>query len=373
MEGGVHLNLLEYRGKEIFARYGLRVPKGKVVTSPEELEGAPFPAVLKVQIGTGGRGKAGGVKFANSLEEAKPLIPQLMALTIKGYKVRKVLVAEKLEIAQEVYVGIVLDRLNRCPVILATAMGGMEVEDVPPDKMFKAPIDPLVGLRPYHLREMSAFLAFPKDIAVQIEGIVETLWKIYRELDCTLIEVNPTAITPKGEVYCADAKVVIDNDALFRHAEFTHEPEDIPPLEAKAKEEVIAFVQLDGDIGVIANGAGLTMATLDMLSRFGGRPAIFLDLGGTDDPEKVKACFRLMDEAKPSKIFLNIFGGITKCDTVAQGVTKVIEEENIKIPLVARIKGRNEDAAREILAKAGIEAETSFEKAAEKVVALKGV
>ncbi|HKZ60293.1 MAG TPA: ADP-forming succinate--CoA ligase subunit beta [Candidatus Thermoplasmatota archaeon] len=373
MEGGVHLNLLEYRGKEIFARYGLRVPKGKVVTSPEELEGAPFPAVLKVQIGTGGRGKAGGVKFANSLEEAKPLIPQLMALTIKGYKVRKVLVAEKLEIAQEVYVGIVLDRLNRCPVILATAMGGMEVEDVPPDKMFKAPIDPLVGLRPYHLREMSAFLAFPKDIAVQIEGIVETLWKIYRELDCTLIEVNPTAITPKGEVYCADAKVVIDNDALFRHAEFTHEPEDIPPLEAKAKEEGIAFVQLDGDIGVIANGAGLTMATLDMLSRFGGRPAIFLDLGGTDDPEKVKACFRLMDEAKPSKIFLNIFGGITKCDTVAQGVTKVIEEENIKIPLVARIKGRNEDAAREILAKAGIEAETSFEKAAEKVVALKGV
>ena len=373
MEGGVHLNLLEYRGKEIFARYGLRVPKGKVVTSPEELEGAPFPAVLKVQIGTGGRGKAGGVKFANSLEEAKPLIPQLMALTIKGYKVRKVLVAEKLEIAQEVYVGIVLDRLNRCPVILATAMGGMEVEDVPPDKMFKAPIDPLVGLRPYHLREMSAFLAFPKDIAVQIEGIVETLWKIYRELDCTLIEVNPTAITPKGEVYCADAKVVIDNDALFRHAEFTHEPEDIPPLEAKAKEEGIAFVQLDGDIGVIANGAGLTMATLDMLSRFGGRPAIFLDLGGTDDPEKVKACFRLMNEAKPSKIFLNIFGGITKCDTVAQGVTKVIEEENIKIPLVARIKGRNEDAAREILAKAGIEAETSFEKAAEKVVALKGV
>jgi len=373
VEGGVHLNLLEYRGKEIFARYGLRVPKGKVVTSPEELEGAPFPAVLKVQIGTGGRGKAGGVKFANSLEEAKPLIPQLMALTIKGYKVRKVLVAEKLEIAQEVYVGIVLDRLNRCPVILATAMGGMEVEDVPPDKMFKAPIDPLVGLRPYHLREMSAFLAFPKDIAVQIEGIVETLWKIYRELDCTLIEVNPTAITPKGEVYCADAKVVIDNDALFRHAEFTHEPEDIPPLEAKAKEEGIAFVQLDGDIGVIANGAGLTMATLDMLSRFGGRPAIFLDLGGTDDPEKVKACFRLMNEAKPSKIFLNIFGGITKCDTVAQGVTKVIEEENIKIPLVARIKGRNEDAAREILAKAGIEAETSFEKAAEKVVALKGV
>ena len=373
MEGGVHLNLLEYRGKEIFARYGLRVPKGKVVTSPEELEGAPFPAVLKVQIGTGGRGKAGGVKFANTLEEAKPLVPQLMALTIKGYKVRKVLVAEKLEIAQEVYVGIVLDRLNRCPVILATAMGGMEVEDVPPDKMFKAPIDPLVGLRPYHLREMSAFLAFPKDIAVQIEGIVETLWKIYRELDCTLIEVNPTAITPKGEVYCADAKVVIDNDALFRHAEFTHEPEDIPPLEAKAKEEGIAFVQLDGDIGVIANGAGLTMATLDMLSRFGGRPAIFLDLGGTDDPEKVKACFRLMNEAKPSKIFLNIFGGITKCDTVAQGVTKVIEEENIKIPLVARIKGRNEDAAREILAKAGIEAETSFEKAAEKVVALKGV
>ena len=170
-----------------------------------------------------------------------------------------------------------------------------------------------------------------------------------------------------------DAKVVLDNDALFRHPEFVHEAEDIPPLEAKAKEEGIAFVQLDGDIGVIANGAGLTMATLDMLARFGGKPAIFLDLGGTDDPEKVKACFRLMNEAKPSKIFLNIFGGITKCDTVAIGVTKVIEEEGIKIPIVARIKGRNEDLARDILAKAGIEAETSFEKAVEKVVAAKGV
>ena len=367
------MNLLEYRGKEIFARYGLRVPNGKVVTTPAELEGTTYPAVLKVQVGVGGRGKAGGVKFANSIEEARTLVPELMALTIKGYKVRKVLVAEKLEIAQEVYLGIVLDRLNRCPVLLATAMGGMEVEDVPANKMFKAPIDPLVGLRPYHLREMSAFLGFPKDIASQMENIMETLWKIYRELDCTLIEVNPTAITPNGEVYCADAKVVLDNDALFRHPEFVHEPEDIPPLEAKAKEEGIAFVQLDGDIGVIANGAGLTMATLDMLARFGGKPAIFLDLGGTDDPEKVKACFRLMNEARPSKIFLNIFGGITKCDTVALGVTKVIEEENIKIPLVARIKGRNEDLAREILSKAGIEAEGSFEKAAEKVVATKGV
>jgi succinyl-CoA synthetase beta subunit len=367
------VNLFEYRGKEIFARYGLRVPRGKVVTSPDELEGVTFPAVLKVQVGVGGRGKAGGVKFADNMEEARRLVPELMALTIKGFKVRKVLVAEKLDIAQEVYVGIVLDRLNRCPVMLATAMGGMEVEDVPPDKMFKAALDPLVGLRPYHLRDMSAFLGFPKDIAQQIEGIVETLWKIYRELDCTLIEVNPTAITPKGEVYCADAKVVIDNDALSRHSEFDHEPEDIPPLEAKAKEEGIAFVQLDGDIGVIANGAGLTMATLDMLARFGGKPAIFLDLGGTDDPEKVKACFRLMNEARPAKIFLNIFGGITKCDTVAIGVTKVIEEEGIKIPIVARIKGRNEDLARDILAKAGIEAETSFEKAAEKVVAIKGV
>ena len=367
------MNLLEYRGKEIFARYGLRVPRGKVVTSADELDGAPFPAVLKVQIGTGGRGKAGGVKFAETIDEARALVPQLMALTIKGFKVRKVLVAEKLDIAQEVYVGIVLDRLNRCPVLLATAMGGVEVEDVPPNKMFKAALDPLVGLRPYHLRDMSVFLGFPKDIASQIEGIVETLWKIYRELDCTLIEVNPTAITPKGEVYCGDAKVVIDNDALYRHPEFAQEPEDIPPLEARAKAEGIAFVQLDGDIGVIANGAGLTMATLDMLARFGGKPAIFLDLGGTDDPEKVKACFRLMNEARPSKIFLNIFGGITKCDTVALGVTKVIEEENIKIPLVARIKGRNEAEAREILAAAGIEAETSFEKAAEKVVAIKGV
>lgn len=367
------MNLYEYRGKEVFARYGLRVPKGKVCAAPEDLDTFSFPAVVKVQIGVGGRGKAGGVKFASSLEEARTLIAEMLKLEIKGFAVKKVLVEEKLEIAQEVYLGIVLDRLNRCPVLLATAMGGMEVEDVPADKMFKAPLDPLVGLRPYHLREMSAFLAFPKDVAVQVEQIMEALWKIYRELDATLIEVNPTAITKGGLVYCADAKIVVDNDALFRHPEFDNEPEDIPALEAKAKEQGISFVQLEGDIGVIANGAGLTMATLDMLARFGGKPAIFLDLGGTDDPEKVKACFRLMNEAKPSKIFLNIFGGITKCDTVALGVTKVMEEEHIKIPLVARIKGRNEELAREILAKAGIEAETSFEKAAEKVAQLKGV
>ena len=366
------MNLYEYRGIEIFARYGLRVPKGKVVSSPEELTDFSFPAVLKVQIGVGGRGKAGGVKFANSLEEARGLIAEMLKLEIKGFRVKKVLVAEKLDIAQEIYLGIVLDRLNRCPVVLATAMGGMEVEDVPPDKMFKAALDPLVGLRPYHLRAMSSFLAVPKDIASQLEAVVEALWKIYRDMDATHIEVNPTAVTRTGQVYCADSKIVIDNDALFRHPEFQHEPEDIPPLEAKAKEEGIAFVQLDGDIGVIANGAGLTMATLDMLARYGGRPAIFLDLGGTDDPEKVKACFRLMNEARPAKIFLNIFGGITKCDTVAIGVTKVIEEEGIKIPIVARIRGRNEELAREILAKAGIEAETSFEKAAEKVVAVKG-
>jgi succinyl-CoA synthetase beta subunit len=366
------MNLYEYRGMEIFARYGLRVPKGKVVSSPDELTEFSFPAVVKVQIGVGGRGKAGGIKFAGSLEEARGQTAEMLKLEIKGFRVRKVLVAEKVDIAQELYLGIVLDRLNRCPVLLATAMGGMDVEDVPPAKMFKAALDPLVGLRPYHLRAVSLFLALPKDIAGKLEGVVETLWKIYRDLDATLIEVNPTAITRSGDVVCADSKIVIDNDALFRHPEFEHELEDISPLEAKAKAEGISFVQLDGDIGVIANGAGLTMATLDMLARYGGRPAIFLDLGGTDDPEKVKACFRLMNEARPAKILLNIFGGITKCDTVAIGVTNVIEEEKITIPIVARIKGRNEDLAREILAKAGIEAESSFEKAAEKVVALKG-
>ena len=364
------MNLYEYRGLEIFERYGLRVPKGKVVSSPDDLDGVKFPAVLKVQIGVGGRGKAGGVKFADTLEQAKTLAGEMLKLEIKGFKVYKLLAVEKLAIAQEVYLGIVLDRLNRCPVLLATASGGIEVEDVPAKKMFKAPLNPMVGLRPYHLREMSRFLGFPKDISEQLEQIMATLWKIYQELDCTLIEVNPTAITKDGTVYCADSKVVLDNDALFRHGEFQGEHEDIAPLEQKAREQGISFVQLDGDIGVIANGAGLTMATLDMLSRFGGKPAIFLDLGGTDDPEKVKACFRLMNEAKPAKIFLNIFGGITKCDTVAMGVTKVMEEENIKIPLVARIKGRNEELAREILKKAGIEAETSFEVAAAKVAKL---
>lgn len=361
------MNLHEYRGKELFERYGMRVPRGKVVSDPDEIGGVKFPVVLKVQVAVGGRGKAGGVKFADSLEEAKKAAADLLKMEIKGFRVRKVLVEEKLDIAQEAYLGIVLDRLNRCPVLLATAMGGMEVEDVPAKKMFKAPIEPLVGLRPYHLREMSRFLGFPKDVSEQLESIMSGLWKVYNELDCTLIEVNPTAITKDGTVFCADSKVVLDNDALFRHKEFVAEEEEIPPLEKKAHEQGIAFVQLDGDIGVIANGAGLTMATLDMLDRYGGKPAIFLDLGGTDDPEKVKACFRLLNEARPKKIFLNIFGGITKCDTVAIGVTEVIEQEKITIPMVVRIKGRNEDKARDILKAAGIHAETRFEAAAERV------
>ncbi|HEX9710631.1 MAG TPA: ADP-forming succinate--CoA ligase subunit beta [Candidatus Thermoplasmatota archaeon] len=364
------MNLHEYRGKEIFERYGLRVPRGKVVSSPDEVAGVKFPAVLKVQVAVGGRGKAGGVKFADNLDDAKKAAAELLKMEIKGFPVRKVLVEEKVDIAQEVYLGIVLDRLNRCPVLLATAAGGMEVEDVPAKKMFKAPIDPLIGLRPYHLREMSRFLGVPKDVGEQLEAVMEGLWKIYNEVDATLIEVNPTAVTRDGTVVCADAKVVLDNDALFRHQEFAGEPEEVPPLERKAREQGIAFVQLEGDIGVIANGAGLTMATLDMLDRYGGKPAIFLDLGGTDDPEKVKACFRLMNEAAPKKIFLNIFGGITKCDTVARGVTEVIAEERITIPMVVRIRGRNEQEARDILQAAGIEAETKFEAAAERVAKL---
>jgi succinyl-CoA synthetase beta subunit len=364
------VNLHEYRGKEIFERYGLRVPRGKVIASPDEIFGIKFPAVLKVQVAVGGRGKAGGVKFADDLEGAKKVAAELLRMDIKGFRVTKVLVEEKLDIADEAYLGVVLDRLNRCAVLLATAVGGVEVEDVPAKKMFKAPIDPLVGLRPYHLREMSRFLGYPKDVSEQVESIMAGLWKIYNELDATLIEVNPTAITRDGTVYCADSKVVLDNDALFRHPEFADEPEEVPPLEKKAREQGIALVQLEGDIGVIANGAGLTMATLDMLDRYGGKPAIFLDLGGTDDPEKVKACFRLMNDARPKKIFLNIFGGITKCDTVATGVTEVIKEEQITIPMVVRIKGRNEEQARKILEAAGIHAETKFEAAAERVAKL---
>jgi succinyl-CoA synthetase beta subunit len=312
----------------------------------------------------GGRGKAGGVKFAGSLEEARRNAGEILGMGIKGYKVRSVLVAEKMDIAKELYLSCMVDREAGMPLLIASAEGGMDIESASEEKLFKTHINPLIGLQGYQLRDMLSALKLPKEQASQMSDIAKKVYACMLAEDAELVEINPLAITPKGQLIAGDAKVVIDDDSMFRHPEHKGVEEDLTPLEKEAKEKGISFVQLDGDIGVIANGAGLTMATLDALGIMGGKGGTFLDLGGTDDPEKVKQAFTILKKAKPKVILMNIFGGITRCDTVAQGVHDVIMKEGVDCKVVARIKGWYEEKAREILKEAGLISANSMEEAA---------
>jgi len=359
------MNVMEYSAKEIFQQYGIPTPEGYMVTSPEEIQEVLFPVVVKAQVQTGGRGKAGGIKFAATTEEAKQVAGEILGMDIKGHTVRKILIERRLNVDKELYLGFVVDRSARKVRCLASAEGGMDIESVPKDKLFSYP---------FHLEDFLTTEAITKMMDIlglcgihndPMVALTERLYKLFTESDATLVEINPLVITHEGELIAADAKLVIDNDALWRHTELPPVEDEYTPLEQRARADGIAFVQLDGDIGVIANGAGLTMATLDALRSVGGDGGVFLDLGGTDDPEQVKKAFRLMKDAKPRVILLHIFGGITKCDTVAIGIRDVLAEECIPAPVVARIKGRNEDLARQILKDAGLIAAKSLQEAAQ--------
>jgi len=354
------MKLFEFQGKELFRQYDIPVPRGEVIESKEEIDNVtiPFPWVMKAQVLVGGRGKAGGIKFANSIEEAKEIFDEMMAMKIKGEKVRKVLIEEKMDIQKEYYLSFFLDRSSRQYLTMFSLEGGIDIEAMA-EKVMKTHINPLIGLQPYHLRRL------PKEI----RNIARNLFKLFIEKDCELVEINPLAIADGA--FALDAKIIVDNNALYRHAELSKEDAELTPLEKEAKEKNIAFVQLDGDIGVIANGAGLTMATLDALNEFNGKGGVFLDLGGTDDPAKVKQAFELMIKAKPRVILLNLFGGITKCDTVAKGIIEFMEENKPDCAIVARIKGMNEEIAREMLKDYVIPVE-AFEEAAKKASELGG-
>jgi len=355
------MKLLEHQGKELFRKYGIAVPTGRVVSSKDELTNidTPFPWVMKAQVLIGGRGKAGGIKFVNNMGEAEKCFDELMAMEIKGEKVKKILIEEKLNIEKEYYLSFFLDRSSRQYLMMFSYEGGVDIEAMA-EKVIKTFINPLIGLQPYHLRRL------PKEA----RDTAVSLFKLFVENDCELAEINPLVVA-NGKVIAADAKVIIDNNALYRHPELPKEDVELTPLEREAREKGIAFVQLDGNIGVIANGAGLTMATLDALNEFNGKGSVFLDLGGTDDPEKVKQAFELMAKANPKVILLNLFGGITKCDTVAKGIIEFMEKHKLECPVVARIKGMNEDIAREML-KDYVIAVESFQEAAKKAAELGG-
>ncbi|MCL5789477.1 MAG: ADP-forming succinate--CoA ligase subunit beta [Candidatus Thermoplasmatota archaeon] len=362
------MNLYEYQAKDLFKKYGIPIPSGKFVASESDLESDRFPVVVKAQVLTGGRGKAGGIKFANNREELKQKGREILAMTIKGLKVRSLLLEEKLDISKEYYLSITLDRSSRAPVIIASTSGGVEIEDVPDEKIVKYLIDPTVGYSQFVAREMSFRLGLGPEESKQFGDILSKLFGLYEGYDCELVEINPLTVLKDGRILAGDAKVIVDSDSLFRHKDLSENPAERTELEEMAYKRGYALVELGGDIGVIANGAGLTMATLDGLTLMGLKPKNFLDLGGSDDVEKVVGAFQILKEASIRAILINIFGGVTHCDTVANGIAEAKKRVGIHVPIVVRLSGVNEDLGRKILKENGIESYSDMMDAIKEIV-----
>lgn len=372
------MNLHEYQGKELFARFGLPVLPGQVAATPEEARDVAASigglVVIKAQVQAGGRGKAGGVKLAHTPDEAWEKARDILALTIKGLPVRKVLVAQAADIAKEYYLSIVMDREQKAPLIMLSSEGGVDIEEVArtaPGKILKQHIG-LEGLRPYQARTLMAKVFTDPRQAAQAADILLKLYRVFVEGDCSLVEINPLAVTPEGRVIALDAKVVLDDNADFRHRDWEHwrDPGEETMGQKLAREKGLSYVKLDGDIGCIVNGAGLAMATMDLIKHYGGEPANFLDIGGSSNPEKVTAALKIITgESHVRAILFNIFGGITRCDDVANGIVTSLRESPLQVPLVIRLTGTNEEKARQILSDFGLGATTSMDEAVQMVIA----
>ncbi len=365
------MKIHEYQAKDLFAAGGIPVPQGTVATTPAEAraiaEKIGKTVVVKAQVHVGGRGKAGGVKLAQTPDEAEQLAGQILGMDIKGLTVKKVLVTEAVEIASEAYLGVVLDRALKRPVLIVSAAGGMEIEEVAkkfPEKIIKLALDPLLAIHPFHARRLAFSVYDDPAVSKQAAKIIMQLVNVFWKNDCSLVEINPLVVTPDNEVIAVDAKVNFDDNASFRHPEWAEmrdmDSEDPSEMEAKAND--LSFVKLDGNIGCVVNGAGLAMATMDMVKRFGAEPANFLDIGGSSNPEKVIAAMRIiLKDENVNAILFNIFGGITRCDDVAKGIVQAVKELKPKVPIVVRLTGTNEEEARKILAEVGLPMEQEME------------
>lgn len=355
------MKIHEYQAKDLFAKAGIPVPPGEVATTPVEAfeiaERINRPVMVKSQVHVGGRGKAGGVKYAENSEAAKVLATNILGMDIKGLKVQKVLVTAAEDIISESYVGIVLDRVTKRPVFMVSPAGGVDIEEVAaktPEKIFKLAIDPVRGLQPYQARNLAYKLYRDINQVSQCANILMNLYKVFWEVDASLVEINPLITNPSSQVVAIDAKVNIDDNALYRQKEVEAlrdlDAED--PSEIAAREGDLSYVQLDGYIGCMVNGAGLAMATMDLVKRYGGDPANFLDIGGSSNPKKVVTAIRIITSDKNVRsILINIFGGITRCDDVAKGIVTALEELKPTIPIVVRLTGTNSEKAKKILAK----------------------
>ena len=374
------MKFYEYEAKSTFDKYGIAIPRGHVASSPEEAkwiaEEIKGPVAIKAQILAGGRGKAGGIKFASTPSEAATITEQLLGKTFKGFKVSKVLVEEKLDIEKEFYLGFTIDRSAKKMVAIISSLGGVDIEDVAksnPECIVKKHVDPLTGFYPFHARIMLTKLGFKGKLLVALSNVMKTFYDIAIDYDAELVESNPFVLTKDGKLYAADGRLNVDSDSLFRHPSLKDKllGHGLSKFEAEAKAAGISYVELDGNIGIIGNGAGLVMATLDMVNLYGGKPANFLDVGGGAREKAVTTSFKiLMEHDNVKVIFVNILGGITRCDVVARGLIYALKIFGKIKPIVIRLTGTNEELGRKLLKEEGLMTFSSMEEATERAVKL---
>jgi succinyl-CoA synthetase beta subunit len=374
------MNIHEYQAREILRAHGVPVPPGEIATTPEEAEriAAQYGGmvVVKAQVHAGGRGKAGGVKLAVDPTDAREKAEAILGIEIKGLTVEKVLVAPAEDIETEAYLGIVMDRGSQSDVIMVSSEGGIDIEEVAatnPDAIQKLAVDARYGLLPHQAAALAHGLYPDAKLARQAARIIMQLYQAYRAAGCTLAEINPLITTPGGEVKAIDAKMNIDDNALFRLPDVAAMRDEAAedPAERKAREAGLSYIQLDGDVGCCVNGAGLAMATMDLVKHYGGDPANFLDIGGSSNPDKVVTAFEIItSDPNVKSILFNIFGGITRCDDVANGIVEATRRIDVGLPIAIRLTGTNEDLAVEILKENGFEAMTDMDEVVKRAVAL---
>ena len=386
------MKIHEYQGKELLSKFGVAVPRGIVARTPDEAfkaaqELGTAVVVVKAQIHAGGRGKGGGVKLAKSPEEARDIAEKMLGMNLvthqtgpEGREVRTVLVEEGLPIDKEFYLGIVLDRTTGRQVFMASSEGGMDIEEVAehtPEKILKETIDPAIGFRPFQARKLAFGLGLPADLINQAAKFMQSLYTANEQLDATLMEINPFLLTKDKRLIALDAKVAFDDNAMFRHADYAamRDLNEEEPLEIEASKFELNYIKLDGNIACMVNGAGLAMATMDIIKLAGGEPANFLDVGGGASQERVEAAFRiLLADENVQAVLINIFGGIVRCDMVARGVVGAVQNLGINVPVVVRLEGTNVEEGQRVIKESGMNftVANGMQDAAQKVVALAG-
>lgn len=382
------MKIHEYQAKGILRQHNVPVPRGEVIFSADEAEDVARKlgtgvVVVKAQIHAGGRGKGGGVKLAKSPEEAKEIASQILGMNLvthqtgpEGKEVKRVLIEEGMDIERELYVGITLDRATGKHVIMVSTEGGMEIEVVAektPEKIIKERVSPDIGLQAFQTRKLAFALELAGDQFKNGVKFLAALYDAYVKNDCSLAEINPLVVTKDGRVLALDAKMNFDDSALYRHKEIEalRDPDEEDPSETEARAANLSFIKLDGNVGCVVNGAGLAMATMDMVKHFGGEPANFLDIGGSSNPEKVVNALKIIQrDTNVKSILFNIFGGITRCDDVANGIVEAFNRSKPAVPVVVRLTGTNEEEGRQILEKVGLTAATSMEEVVQKAIQL---